>query len=105
MNLALIPFAPIFIVATPFHLIRMALMNASTPIQNSLMMGAVRPADRGRAAAIGQFMWTITNSIGITFSGLIMDNYGLDTPFVIAVSLYTAAVALFWYWFRGVGEM
>ena len=104
-NLAAIPFAPTFLLAAPFHLVRMALMNASTPIQNSLMMGAVRPADRGSAAAIGQFMWTVTNSIGITFSGLVMDNYGIDTPFIIAVSFYTAAVALFWLWFRNVGEM
>ncbi len=105
INLALIPFAPIFLMAAPFHLIRMAMMNASTPIQSSLMMGAVRPADRGTAAAVGQLMWTLTNSIGMTFAGLVMDNYGLDTPFIIAVSFYTAAVCLFWYWFRDVREM
>jgi len=104
-NLAAIPFAPIFLVAAPFHLVRMALMNASTPIQNSLMMGAVRPADRGTAAAIGQMMWTVTNSIGITFSGWMMDSFGLDSVFVIAVSFYSAAVALFWFWFRDMGEM
>jgi MFS family permease len=105
INLALIPFAPIFLMAAPFHLMRMAMMNASTPIQNSLMMGAVRSADRGKAAAVGQLMWTVTNSIGITFAGFVMDNYGLDTPFIIAVSFYSAAVVLFWYWFRNVGEM
>ena len=105
INLALIPFAPIFLMAAPFHLMRMAMMNASTPIQNSLMMGAVRPADRGTAAAVGQLMWTLTNSIGITFAGFVMQNYGLDTPFIIAVSFYTTAVFLFWYWFRNVGEM
>jgi len=104
-NLAAIPFAPFFLVAAPFHLVRMSLMNASTPIQNSLMMGAVRPADRGSAAAIGQMMWTVTNSIGITFSGWMMDSYGLDSVFVIAVSFYSAAVVLFWFWFRDMREM
>jgi hypothetical protein len=34
-----------------------------------------------------------------------MDNYGLDAPFIIAITFYTSAVALFWYWFRNVGEM
>jgi MFS family permease len=105
VNLAIIPFAPTFFMAAPFHLLRMSLMNASTPIQNALMMGAVRPQDRGKATGIGQFMWTITNATAITLSGYVMDTYGLDAPFVFAVSLYTAAVFLFWYWFRNVKEM
>jgi MFS family permease len=103
-NLAAIPFAPMFIIAAPFHLFRMALMNASTPIQNSLMMGAVRPEDRGKATAIAQVAFTATNSIGITFTGFIMER-NLDAPFAIAVSFYCVALVLFWYWFRKVGEM
>jgi MFS family permease len=105
VNLAIIPFAPTFYIAAPFHLMRMALMNASTPIQNSLMMGAVRPVDRGKAAAIGAIMWTVTNSASQTMAGYVMDTYGLDAPFIIAISFYSAAVFLFWYWFRNVGEM
>jgi MFS family permease len=103
-NLAAIPFAPTFAIASPFHLVRMSMMNASTPIQNSLMMGAVRSMDRGKATAIAQLTWTSTNSIGITFSGFIMER-NLDAPFVIAVAFYTVAVVLFWVWFRRVGEM
>jgi len=105
VNLAIIPFAPMFIIAAPFHLMRMALMNASTPIQNSLMMGAVRPIDRGKAAAVGGIMWTVTNSASQTMAGYVMDTYGLDAPFIIAITFYSFAVFLFWYWFRNVGEM
>jgi MFS family permease len=105
VNLAIIPFAPTFYMAAPFHLMRMALMNASTPIQNSLMMGAVRPVDRGKAAAIGAIMWTVTNSASQTMAGWVMDTYGLDAPFIIAITFYSTAVFLFWYWFRNVGEM
>ncbi len=105
VNLAIIPFAPTFYLAAPFHLMRMALMNASTPIQNSLMMGAVRPVDRGKAAAIGAIMWTVTNSASQTMAGYVMDTYGLDAPFIIAITFYSSAVFLFWYWFRNVGEM
>jgi MFS family permease len=105
VNLAIIPFAPTFYLAAPFHLMRMALMNASTPIQNSLMMGAVRPVDRGKAAAIGAIMWTVTNSASQTLAGYVMDTYGLDAPFIIAITFYSTAVVLFWYWFRNVGEM
>jgi predicted MFS family arabinose efflux permease len=104
-NLAAIPFAPTFLVAAPFHLVRMSLMNASTPIQNSLMMGAVRPQDRGKATAIAQFIWNSTNSIGMMFSGYIMEGIGLDVPFIIAVSFYSVAVGMFWFWFRKVSEM
>ena len=105
VNLAIIPFAPTFYMAAPFHLMRMALMNASTPIQNSLMMGAVRRVDRGKAAAIGAIMWTVTNSASQTLAGWVMDTYGLDAPFVIAITFYSTAVVLFWYWFRNVDEM
>jgi MFS family permease len=105
VNLAIIPFAPTFYIAAPFHLMRMALMNASTPIQSSLMMGAVRPVDRGKAAAIGAIMWTVTNSLSQTMAGWVMDSYGLDAPFIIAITFYSSAVVLFWYWFRNVGEM
>ncbi len=105
VNLAIIPFAPTFYLAAPFHLMRMALMNASTPIQSSLMMGAVRPVDRGKAAAIGAIMWTVTNSASQTMAGWVMDTYGLDAPFIIAITFYSTAVVLFWYWFRNVGEM
>jgi MFS family permease len=105
VNLAIIPFAPTFYLAAPFHLMRMALMNASTPIQGSLMMGAVRPVDRGKAAAIGAIMWTVTNSLSQTLAGWVMDTYGLDAPFLIAITFYSSAVFIFWYWFRNVGEM
>lgn len=105
VNLAIIPFAPTFYIAAPFHLMRMSLMNASTPIQGSLMMGAVRPVDRGKAAAIGAIMWTVTNSLSQTLAGWVMDTYGLDAPFIIAITFYSSAVFLFWYWFRNVGEM
>jgi MFS family permease len=105
VNLAIIPLVSSFLMAAPFHLMRMALMNASTPIQASLTMGAVRPADRGKAAAIGAIMWTVTNSASQTMSGWVMKTYGLDSVFVIAVAFYSAAVVLFWYWFRDVGEM
>ncbi len=104
-NLAVIPLAPAFIIAAPFHLIRMSLMNASTPIQNSLMMGAVRPQDRGKATAIAQLSWNSMNAIGMVFSGYIMEGINIDLPFAIAVSFYSVAVVLFWYWFRRVGEM
>ena len=105
VNLAIIPFAPTFYLAAPFHLMRMALMNASTPIQSSLMMGAVRPVDRGKAAAIGGIMWTVTNSASQTMAGWVMDTQGLKAPFIIAITFYSTAVVLFWYWFRNVGEM
>ncbi|UCC92758.1 MAG: MFS transporter [Thermoplasmata archaeon] len=105
VNLAIIPFAPTFYLAAPFHLMRMALMNASTPIQSSLMMGAVRPVDRGKAAAIGAIMWTVTNSLSQTLAGWVMDTYGLDAPFIIAITFYSSAVVLFWYFFRNVDEM
>jgi MFS family permease len=104
-NLAIIPFAPTFYLAAPFHLMRMALMNASTPIQGSLMMGAVRPVDRGKAAAVGAIMWTVTNSLSQTLAGYVMDTQGYDAPFIIAITFYSAAVFLFWFWFRNVGEM
>jgi predicted MFS family arabinose efflux permease len=104
-NLAAIPFAPTFLIAAPFHLVRMSLMNASTPIQNSLMMGAVRQEDRGKATAIAQFLWNVTNSVGMVFSGYLMESRGLDFPFIIAVSFYSVAVFIFWFWFRKVQEM
>ena len=104
-TLAAIPLAPTFVAAAPLHLVRMALMNASSPISDSLMMGAVRPKDRGKAAGISRFMWMSVNAIGQTFTGYIMQEINLDLPFVITVSCYIVAIILFWHWFRRIKEM
>lgn len=104
VTLAAIPFAPVFLYAAPLHLGRMALMNASTPISDSLMMGGVRPQDRGKAAGVSRFMWTTVNAIGQTFTGYLMAR-NPDLPFAITVSCYAVAIVLFWYWFRKIKEM
>ncbi len=104
VTLAAIPLAPTFLTAAPLHLVRMALMNASSPISDSLMMGAVRPRDRGKAAGLTRFMWTAMNGVGQTFTGDLMAK-NLDLPFVITVSCYIVATILFWKWFRKLGEM
>jgi hypothetical protein len=104
VTLAAIPLAPSFLAAAPLHLVRMALMNASSPISDSLMMGAVRPRDRGKAAGMTRFMWTAMNAVGQTFTGTLMA-MNLDLPFVITVSCYIVATVLFWKWFRKLGEM
>jgi len=104
VTLAAIPFAPIFLYAAPLHLVRMALMNASTPISDSLMMGGVRPQDRGKAAGTSRFMWMSVNAIGQTFTGYLMA-IDPDLPFIITVSCYIVATILFWYWFRTIKEM
>jgi MFS family permease len=103
-TLAAIPLAPTFLMAAPLHLVRMALMNASSPISDSLMMGVVRARDRGKAAGLTRFMWTAMNGIGMTFAGDLMAK-NLDLPFVITVSCYIVATILFWKWFRKLGEM
>ncbi len=96
-----IPSSPTFGIAASIYLVRVFLMNLSTPLTQSLIMGLVSPDERGVASGLSAALWRLPNSLSVNWgSALMLSNY-LAAPFYIATALYVVGIALFWVLFRG----
>ncbi len=88
--------------AVGFYVVRAALMNMSSPISDSFLMGIIAPEQRGLASAVNSIVWRLPNSITTVIGGLIMAAGFLDLPILLAVVFYLVSNALFYGVFRNV---
>src|SRR5881396_528972 len=90
------------IAAAGFYIVRAALMNMSSPIMDSFLMGIVEPEQRGLASAVNSIIWRLPNSITTVFGGILMQEGHYDLPIFLATAFYAAFVAGFYASFRKV---
>jgi MFS family permease len=90
------------IAAAGFYIVRAALMNMSSPIADSFLMGIVSPEQRGLASAVNSIIWRLPNSVTTVFGGQLMDAGLLDVPIFLATVFYAAFVMGFYAVFRKV---
>ena len=90
------------IVAVGFYIVRAALMNMSSPIGDSFLMGIIAPEQRGFASAVNSIIWRLPNSITTVIGGLLMGAALLDVPILLATAFYLASITLFYTVFRNV---
>src|SRR5436309_2386136 len=90
------------IAAAGFYIVRAALMNMSSPIMDSFLMGIVEPEQRGLASAVNSIIWRLPNSITTVFGGILMQEGHYDLPIFLATAFYAAFVAGFFATFRKV---
>ena len=96
-----VPLSPTFPVSATFYVVRVFLMNLSSPLTQSLIMGLVSPDERGMASGITASLWRLPNSLSTTL-GLTWIGAGLVAlPFYVATVLYIVGITLFWILFRG----
>lgn len=88
--------------AAGFYLVRAALMNMSSPIMDSFLMGIVPPEQRGLASAVNSIIWRLPNSITTVFGGILMEAGNFDAPIFLAAVFYAAFVVGFYAVFRNV---
>jgi len=94
-------FAPIFWVSALAYYVRMALMNMSNPIYQNFVLEQVKPSDRATVASLYSMVWSFGRSFSPSISGSLQVDYGFGPPFVIAISLYAAAIFMYWlFWLR-----
>lgn len=98
--LVAIPLAyPYFALASLFYLVRTVLMNASSPIGTSYIMGCVKKGERAFAASIFSLSWTLSNGLSPPISGWIMATYNMDIPFYICAAFYAIACGAYYVFF------
>jgi MFS family permease len=95
-----IPLSPGYISAGFTYSVRSFLMNMSTPLEQSMIMGIVVEDERGAASGINSALWSLPNALSSFVGAFLMGIGFLSAPFFLSGIFYVASIALFWYFFR-----
>ena len=94
--LGFIPYLPLVILG---YFARMALMNLSAPVYQTMVMEEVDEEARGMAASLYSMIWNFGRALSPSISGPLQVAYGFNPIFVLTILAYAASVALVWVWF------
>jgi MFS family permease len=94
-----------FVGAAILYVIRTGLMNMSSPLLDSYLMGIVPPEQRGFASSLNSVIWRIPNSVTTFAGGIILYSRNFELPFLLAGAFYLVAISLFYRIFRDVKPM
>ncbi len=97
--LILLGFAPWFWLSTVAYLVRVALMNMSSPVYQTFVMEQVEPSARATVASLVSMSWSFGWAFSPTISGVLQVRYGFGPPFMITIVLYTISTVLYWAFF------
>ncbi len=95
-----VPLSPGYISAGFTYSVRSFLMNMSTPLEQSMIMGIVVEDERGAASGINSALWSLPNALSSFVGAFLMSMNLLSAPFFLSGIFYVASIALFWYFFR-----
>jgi MFS family permease len=95
-----IPFSPSYIYAGLTYTARSFLINMSTPLEQSMIMGIVIEDERGVASGINSALWSLPNALSTFFGAYLMSLGLLAAPFILSGVFYVISIILFWYFFR-----
>ena len=94
------PLSPNYVVASIVYTSRAFLMNMSSPLAQSMIMGLVAEDERGSASGVSSALWRLPNALS-SFVGAWLIGMGLlAEPFFLAGLFYIVSISLFWYYFR-----
>jgi MFS family permease len=96
----LIPLSPGYAGAGLAYAFRSFLINMSTPLEQSVIMGLVIEDERGAASGISSAVWSLPNALSSFVGAFLMDLGYLAAPFFISAVFYVLSIALFWLFFR-----
>ena len=86
------PLSPNYIVASVVYTSRAFLMNMSSPLAQSMIMGLVPEDERGAASGISAALWRLPNALS-SFVGAWLIGIGfLAAPFFLAALLYLISI-------------
>ncbi len=92
-------FIPSVFLAQVAFLARMALMNLSGPVYNTMVMEEADESSRGVAASLYSMIWSSGRAISPAISGPIQKLYGFDPVFIITIVAYGVSVYMVYRWF------
>ncbi len=97
--LFLLGFSPWYWLSVVAYLVRVALMNMSSPIYQTFVMERVDPGARATVASLTSMSWNFGWAFSPMISGWLQVRYGWAPPFALTIVLYTVSVALYWAFF------
>jgi len=100
--LVAIPESPDYTIVSILYVARNFLMNMSSPIETSFLMGIVKPEERASASAIAGTASSVARAVSPSFGGYFMSNVSLSIPFYITAALYASSTTIFYSIFRNV---
>lgn len=89
-----------FATAALLYVIRTGLMNMSSPLLDSYLMGIVSPDQRGFASSLNSVIWRIPNSVTTIAGGIMLATGNYELPFLVAGACYIVGISLFYMTFR-----
>ena len=97
-----IPFSPNYALAGVLYSMRALLMNMSSPLSQSMIMGLVAEDERGAALGISGSLWRLPNALSTFIGAWLMGIGFLAEPFFMSSLFYIISIVLFWHYFRKV---
>jgi MFS family permease len=94
--LVLLCFSPWYWLSVVAYLVRVALMNMSSPIYQTFVMEKVDSPARATAASLVSMSWNFGWAFSPMVSGWLQVRYGFAPPFALTILLYAISVALYW---------
>jgi MFS family permease len=88
------------ITASIVYVIRTMLMNMSSPLADSFLMGIVVPEERGFASSLNSVIWRVPNSVTTIIGGALLASGQYVLPFLLAGAFYAVSISLFFATFR-----
>jgi len=98
--LLFISVSPGFTVASVLYMIRVVLMNMTSPALDSFFMGMLKDEERASGNGLVWASWSICNALPLPLAGYIMNNIFLDMTLYICASLYSISTAIFYSIFK-----
>jgi MFS family permease len=95
-----VPLSPGYVSAGFTYSVRSFLMNMSTPLEQSMIMGIVVEDERGAASGINSALWSLPNALSSFVGAFLMGMGFLSAPIFLSGIFYVTSIALFWYFFR-----
>lgn len=96
----LTPLSPGFFLASAIYSVRAFLMNMSSPLEQSMIMGLVSPDERGVASGISTALWRLPNALSSSIGAWMMGLGYLALPFFVGTIIYVISISMFWFFFK-----
>ena len=96
----LTPLSPGFLLASTVYTVRAFLMNMSSPLEQSMIMGLVATEERGAASGISTALWRLPNAFSSFIGAWLMGIGFLAFPFFLATAFYVVSITIFWFFFK-----
>jgi MFS family permease len=98
--LALIVVAPVFALAATLQVVRSFATNLAWPFQQSLLLTATVPEERGTAVGAGFAVWGTTNALGPLAAGVLIGAGVFALPLIVGAVMYVCGGVVFGVGFR-----